>query len=96
MTDEQFGILSDLVIRPLKAKGARVYIFGSRVTGRHHSHSDVDLIYSIEDHLPMGFLSGLKEGIEESRFPFAVDLVRDQDLADSYRRSVESQRVELA
>lgn len=95
MTSDQYKILDQLVIQPLKDGGARVFIFGSRVTGTHHSHSDVDLLFKVSQELPSGLISNVKENIEESKFPFAVDLVNDSDLAASYRESVESQLVEL-
>ena len=36
LSDSQFKILLDLVIRPLQNQGAKVFIFGSRVKGNHH------------------------------------------------------------
>lgn len=95
MSTEQFEVLDQLVIRPLKAQGATVFIFGSRATGRHHPYSDVDLLYKADSNLPSGFISSLKEKIEESSFPFAVDLVNSSELAQSYRQSVEGQLIEL-
>ena len=97
MTKEQFSLLNELVITPLKKKNLRVFIFGSRVTGKHHSHSDVDLLYKSDSKviLPSGFLSQIKESIEESRFPFTIDLVAEEDLVSSYKQSVVSSMVEL-
>lgn len=95
LTEEQWKILLDLVISPLKTKGCRVYIFGSRVTQNFHSHSDVDILYSPESELPSGFIGKINESIEESRFPFRVDLVRESELARSYRDSVMKNRVEV-
>ncbi|NCN41778.1 nucleotidyltransferase domain-containing protein [bacterium] len=95
MTPSQYKILENLVIQPLKDSGARVFIFGSRVTEAHHPHSDVDLLYKLSDELPPSLISDVKENIEESNFPFAVDLVNDSELASSYRESVESQLEEL-
>lgn len=90
MSDKQFDILNDLVLKPLKANGAQVFIFGSRLSDAHHPHSDVDLIFRLKPgkSFPAGVLSKIKEDIEESRFPFAVDLVNDENLAESYRDSV--------
>lgn len=95
ISDSHFQLLSKLVVEPLKDKGARVYIFGSRVTGRHHPHSDVDILYSVDQRLPTGFLAEVKERIEESRFPYTIDLVAERDLADSYRENVFRQRQEV-
>lgn len=97
MTEEQYALLENLVIKPLKSHGCEVYIFGSRAEGKHHPHSDVDLLFRKEDNkpFPAGFLSELKENIDESRFPFIVDLVDEQELAESYRESVFSNRILL-
>lgn len=97
MTNEQYSLLKTLVIDPLKLHNCNVYIFGSRARGTNHPHSDVDLLYTLIDkaELPVGLLSKIKEDIEESRFPFIVDLVNEDELAESYRDSVLSSRSEL-
>lgn len=95
MTPEQYSLLEKLVITPLKSQNCQVYIFGSRAQGTNHSHSDIDLLFKIPNaqNLPKGFLSKIKEDIEESRFPFIVDFVNEDELAESYRPAVFSSRV---
>jgi predicted nucleotidyltransferase len=93
MSDEQFSLLNKLVLEPMKNHGASVYLFGSRATGRHHPYSDVDLLYSGE--IPGIVMSEVKEAIEESSFPFKVDIVRDSELAESYRPTVIQQMIPL-
>jgi predicted nucleotidyltransferase len=90
MDDKQFGLLETLLVRPLKGEGAEVFIFGSRISDQHHPHSDVDILYRLPSgkKLQPGFVSSLREAIEESHFPFTVDLVLDADLASSYRQQV--------
>lgn len=95
ISDQHFQVLDGLVVRPLKSQGCRVFIFGSRITGQHHPYSDVDLLYRTPSQLPTGFLSNLKESLEDSRFPYAVDLVDENDLAASYRDNVTSNMIEL-
>ena len=95
LTDAQFKILNELVIQPLKAQSLEVYIFGSRATGKHHTHSDVDIIFVVPKGkaLPLGFVAKITEAVEESRFPFKVDLVNEDQLASSYREQVHASRV---
>ena len=89
MTDVQFQMLDSLVIQPLKDCGAEVFIFGSRVTGKNHPHSDVDLVFrNYRTSIAGSRLSQIKEAIEESKFPFSVDLVNEEDFPQSYRKSV--------
>lgn len=90
MTDEQFDLLRRLVVIPLKALGADVFIFGSRVGTSHHHHSDVDILYSVRagKMVDAVAVSKIREAIEESRFPFKVDLVDEKDLVENYRSNV--------
>lgn len=45
--------------------------------------------------LPIGFISILKESIEESRLPLKVDLVDFQDMADAYKMTALADRVQI-
>jgi uncharacterized protein len=87
LTDQQLSLLSDLVISPLKAHGATVWIFGSRARGDHKPFSDIDIMFKPQTgkELPSGFLSRLREDLEESRLPFKVDLVDLNEMAESYK-----------
>ena len=97
MTDSQWKILEETVISPLKSKNIQVFIFGSRARGQFHPHSDVDLLFHIPAgvKLPSGLISQITENIEESKFPFTVDLVNKDELAESYRDGVLSEMIEI-
>jgi uncharacterized protein len=97
LTEHQLNILYQFVILPLKANKASVWIFGSRARGDHQPFSDVDIMYEIDkaNELPLGFTAKLKEDIEESRFPFKVDIVNLADIADSYKVGTIADRVAL-
>jgi predicted nucleotidyltransferase len=93
MSDAQFEVLDQIVLRPLKEAGALVYLFGSRSTGQHHPYSDVDILYRGD--VPVLLVSDIKDSIEDSLFPFKVELVNDSNLAESYKASVYSQLIRL-
>jgi predicted nucleotidyltransferase len=89
--------LKKLLIDPLKQNGAQVWVFGSRARGDHKVTSDVDLLFEFPPNLipKAGMLFSIKSDLEESRFPFTVDLVEVNKLAESYRDSVLSERKKL-
>ena len=97
LTEDQFQILNQIVLSPLKSHGATVWIFGSRARGDHKAFSDVDIMYEKKDstQFPNGFISHLKDEIEESRLPFKVDLVDANEIADSYKVGAIADRVVL-
>ena len=97
LTDQQFQILDEMVISPLKSHGVTVWIFGSRDRGDHKTFSDVDIVYETQQNSPLhqGFMSNLRDSIEESRLPYKVDIVDLREMADSYRFGVLSDRILL-
>lgn len=97
LTKAHFSILDQLLIQPLKLSGAKVWIFGSRARGDHRPASDVDIIYELPSghSLPSGLLFTITSNMEESRFPYLLDLVNVKDLALSYREGVMSEKIEL-
>jgi predicted nucleotidyltransferase len=86
-------LIKKLVIEPLSAHGCKVWAFGSRARGDYREFSDLDLLISgaCNDAL----ISRIKESLEESTLPIQVDLVRETELADSYREGVFRDRVGL-
>jgi uncharacterized protein len=97
LSAEQFQILYQIVVSPLKSHGATVWIFGSRARGDYKPFSDVDIMYEKKDSTQFlnGFISHLREEIEESRFPFKVDLVDANEMAESYKSGALADRVIL-
>lgn len=96
LKDSDFNFLEKNLIVPLKDRGFRVYIFGSRATGKNHPFSDVDILIegevSVENDSKIG---AIKELFEESNFPYKIDLVNEKHLAESYRPSVMKDRIEM-
>ncbi len=97
LAKNEFNLLNEILIEPLKKHGARVFLFGSRATGKQKQFSDVDLLYIQDPKLPIPghVIFSLLTEIEESRFLFKVDLVNANELARSYRDNVEKEKKEL-
>ena len=92
LSARDWEILNSECILPLKASGAKVWIFGSRARGDHRRYSDVDVLY--ESASPLGSpLLRIKEHLEESRISIKVDIVSEVDLAQGHRISVLRDRI---
>ena len=94
-SEEQQKYIDEQLIAPLKNLNAKVYIFGSRATGKQRKYSDVDVLVTPKNQNLEKCISGIKEKFENENFPFKIDIVFDEDLAESYRLSVESQKIEI-
>jgi len=69
LNPEDFKTFQTLVVNPLKRAGFKLYVFGSRVTGKNHPFSDIDVLLEPEASAQMNVLSDVKEKIEAARFP---------------------------
>ncbi len=97
LTDSEYSFLDQHLIQPLKARKAKIFVFGSRVHTKHHRFSDIDLLIIENEHHPIDstFISSLLIFFEESQFPYKIDLVNNKNLAKSYRQNVEASMVEI-
>ncbi len=73
--------------------GAQVYAYGSRVSGKAHSGSDLDL--TIKNFPPEKYLFELKEIISESNIPFLVDINIFENLPQSFKDEIEKNNIKI-
>jgi uncharacterized protein len=90
----EFQFIKLKVVEPLEALGAKVFCYGSRARGDHKPYSDLDLMIESKnkDALPISFIS---ESIQNSNFPYKVDLVHISEFAQTYKKSYELDRKRL-
>jgi predicted nucleotidyltransferase len=95
LTEEEFSLLTKILIEPMTKLGATLWIFGSRVRGDYKKFSDIDILYDTNNIFPTGAISKIKEDLEESRLPYKVDLVDVSDLAKSYAANINKEKIPL-
>ena len=73
-----------------------VIAFGSRVTGKFRSDSDLDLYIKTEPPLTRTELASLSESFEDSFLPFKVDLIENSRISDDILQAIHAlPRIEL-
>ena len=70
---------------------ARVLAFGSRVTGKPRTYSDLDLAVELANPLDIRTLCKLKDAMEDSDVPICVDIVDWHQASDEFKKSVSMQ-----
>lgn len=69
------GLLKNLILSRIDRDKVMVFLFGSRVSGRHGSRADADIGFLSQEKLPVSLLHDIRNAIEESIVPLEVDLV---------------------
>lgn len=85
----------DEVVRLLKlyVPELEVWAFGSRVSWKAKSHSDLDLALMTNEPLSLERLAELIEAFDESPLPIRVDLVDWAKTSESFRQIIQQQKV---
>ncbi|MEK6705162.1 MAG: nucleotidyltransferase domain-containing protein [Bdellovibrionota bacterium] len=95
LEERHWQIVKKIAIDPLKTKNVSVWVFGSRARGDHKQYSDLDLLFESKDELPAGFLANIRLELEESSLPIKVELADRRHLAESYKKQIELEKVQL-
>ncbi|MEI8348343.1 MAG: nucleotidyltransferase domain-containing protein, partial [Pseudomonadota bacterium] len=94
LTKEHLDILRSALGKVFnKDSHVKVFLFGSRATGKHKQYSDVDLAFKSKDKELDSKLGKLQEILEESDLPCKVDLVRWDNLVEAYIPQIKKQKI---
>jgi predicted nucleotidyltransferase len=76
-------------------QGTKVWVFGSRATGRARRYSDLDLAIDAGRRLALDEIARLNEAFSDSDLPYRVDFVDWHDIDDRWRRMIAAERIAL-
>jgi uncharacterized protein len=68
--------------------GCRIFLFGSRARGTHHSGSDIDVALDAGARIAISSIGRMKEAIEGSNIPFFVDIVDFHAISPEMRQEI--------
>lgn len=82
-----------LAIFPMPDIPFEVWAYGSRVNGKAHAGSDLDLVLRSHNlqKLPIDVLLDIKDKIRQSNIPIVVELFDWARLPQSFQRNIEAQ-----
>ena len=77
-------------------QNTKVWVFGSRATGRARRYSDLDLAIDAGRRLTLDETARLTEAFSDSDLPYRVDLVDWHDIDDRWRQTIAAERAALS
>jgi len=84
------------ILRQQLPRGTRIWVFGSRVTGRARRYSDLDLALDAGRPLTVDETAILRETFDECDLPYRVDIVDWHAIGDDFRKTIEASLLPLA
>jgi predicted nucleotidyltransferase len=84
------------ILRAHLPQNTKVWVFGSRATGRARPYSDLDLAIDAGRRLTLDETARLAEAFSDSDLPYRVDLVDWHDIDDRWRRTIAAERATLS
>jgi len=88
LSDAQHAMLLGLLAQHVPH--LQVWAYGSRVKGTARATSDLDLVFFAKDN-DKPKLSLLREGLDESLLPCAVDMLVWQDISPDFQQHIQAQ-----
>jgi predicted nucleotidyltransferase len=103
LTDQQAAEVCDILrsvlmqspIKTPESTTVKVWVFGSRATGRARPYSDLDILISSPTPLDWRARADLQDAFEASNLPFRVDVVEEARLAPDLAPRVLAERQNL-
>ena len=93
LSESNYRFIQQNVVKPLQQLDAKVWCFGSRARGDHAPFSDLDLMVEPKANVNNGELIStighIREQLEDSDFPYIVELVQLGEFAHSYQTNYE-------
>ena len=90
LTTEELGLLKKVF-----KDEAEVLVFGSRVNGKARKFSDVDLCIRRKRQVPIAELAQFRELLQESAFPYIVDVIDYTALSPEFKAIIDQTGVSL-
>lgn len=77
--------IKKIIFRHLSPKKYKIFVYGSRATGRARKWSDYDIGVMGKGEAPQAVLSSLSEELEGSNIPVNVDVVDFHHVSDRFK-----------
>lgn len=80
----EFKKIKEIISSYINLDEYEVYLFGSRVNGKHRPDSDLDVLIEDDESIPPETVTKIEEAFEESDLPYKVDIVIRSRISDDF------------
>lgn len=73
----------------------KIYVFGSRATGKAKKYSDLDIALKSNTKIDSEKMSKLAIELENTTIPYEIDIIDLNNITDSFKKCIEKNLVEI-
>ena len=90
MTENIYPQQKTFIIQTIKKifPEAKIYAFGSRISGDAKTYSDLDLALDLQGEVSFNQLAILRQAFSESDIPFHVDIIDFHQVNDEFKKII--------
>ncbi len=79
----------------LHLREARIFAFGSRVSGKPRKYSDLDIALDAHCSIDLSQLTKIKNSLSETNIPIVIDIVDYHSISNDFKAIIDQQKIEL-
>lgn len=79
----------------LQDTNLKIYVFGSRVTGKAKQYSDLDIALKANSEIDSDKITKIKFELEETTIPYKIDVIDLNVISDTFKKCIEKDLVEI-
>ena len=87
--------IRDIVEKYLDLKIYKVFVFGSRVTGKSHERSDIDIGIKGPEAIPLATMGAIREDIEKLPHLYTIEVIDFMTVAPEFEQHAKEHIEEL-
>ncbi len=86
MLPDYITLTKEIVLSHIPKNEYKVFVFGSRAVGNHHSKSDIDVGILGSKKLPVQIKLDIEESLEYSNIPFKVEIIDFFEVNETFKK----------
>ena len=79
----------------LKDQNLKIYVFGSRATGKAKKYSDLDVALMSDTKIDGNKMSEIIIKLEDTTIPYKVDVIDLREISETFKKCIENDLIQI-
>jgi len=88
-------LVKNIIKSVLQDENLKIYVFGSRATGKAKQYSDLDIALKSDSKIDSNKMSKIATELEDTTIPYKVDIIDLNDISEAFKNCIVKDLVEI-